>query len=439
VTLPPGDTNNRQVDVNVPIIDDLIVEAQQTFVGYIHIQDAVDASTIMLARTATMLIINDDDDAAFNISLENTVYQVIEDEGVVEVCIVIDHVTDIDCPIEFSFNFSVSTVDGSAVAPLDYVNMRHMLKFDKCETRRCVNVTVNNDITLEQEESFVITVTLEEDISVFYYYYRPLEGEIKIMDDKDELDIDVGLESTSYLVAENFGKVEVCVSLQRVNITCAIGFPFSVNLSTADGSAVFTADYGTRSMVFFFDACTPRVCEALTVVDDDISERVESFYLTLERTSDLDNRIILNRREGEVTINDDDDVTVGFSAMSYVTTETDGHVSICVDVLNPAAEGALKPFTVGLLPEPGFDTSSNQYTLECSVRLHFDINDARQCYKYNVTDDNICEKQTIEIFQVRLTLITTNDSHLQIHSKYSLTSAWIDDTEEPECCKFIKC
>ena len=59
-------------------------------------------------------------------------------------------------------------------------------------------------------------------------------------------------------------------------------------------------------MVFFFDACTTRVCEALTVMDDDISERVESFYLTLERTSDLDNRIILNRREGEVTINDDD-------------------------------------------------------------------------------------------------------------------------------------
>ena len=47
------------------------------------------------------------------------------------------------------------------------------------------------------------------------------------------------------------------------------------------------------------------------------------------------------------------DVTVGFSAMSFVTTETDGHVNICVDILNPAVEGALKRFTVGLLPEPG--------------------------------------------------------------------------------------
>ena len=39
--------------------------------------------------------------------------------------------------------------------------------------------------------------------------------------------------------------------------------------------------------------------------------------------------------------------------MSYIVTETEGHVSICVDVLNPAAEGALSPFTVGLIPEAG--------------------------------------------------------------------------------------
>ena len=51
----------RQVDVQVPIIDDAIVEAQQTFVGFIEIEEAVDEGTIMFGRTATMLIINDDD------------------------------------------------------------------------------------------------------------------------------------------------------------------------------------------------------------------------------------------------------------------------------------------------------------------------------------------------------------------------------------------
>ena len=59
-------------------------------------------------------------------------------------------------------------------------------------------------------------------------------------------------------------------------------------------------------MALFFDACTTRVCETLSIVDDNISERIELFYLTLERTSDLDSRIILNPRDGAVTIVDDD-------------------------------------------------------------------------------------------------------------------------------------
>ena len=59
-------------------------------------------------------------------------------------------------------------------------------------------------------------------------------------------------------------------------------------------------------MALFFDACTTRVCETLSIVDDNISERIELFYLTLERTSDLDRRIILNPRDGAVTIVDDD-------------------------------------------------------------------------------------------------------------------------------------
>ena len=52
-------------------------------------------------------------------------------------------------------------------------------------------------------------------------------------------------------------------------------------------SIVFPTDYDEISVVFMFEACMTRVCEALSIVDD-ISERTESFYLTLERTNDLD-------------------------------------------------------------------------------------------------------------------------------------------------------
>ena len=69
---------------------------------------------------------------------------------------------------------------------------------------------------------------------------------------------------------------------------------------------VSTDDYRTHSVTLYFDICATRVCEDLSLVNDNISETIESFHLTLERTSDLDSRIILNPSNAEVTIIDDD-------------------------------------------------------------------------------------------------------------------------------------
>ena len=57
----PVDGPLRQVDVQILFTDDEINEHQETFVGYITIESIVDNSTIQLGRTATQLIINDND------------------------------------------------------------------------------------------------------------------------------------------------------------------------------------------------------------------------------------------------------------------------------------------------------------------------------------------------------------------------------------------
>ena len=57
----PVDGPLRQVNVRIPFTDDEINEHPETFVGYITIESAVDRSTIQLGRTATQLIINDND------------------------------------------------------------------------------------------------------------------------------------------------------------------------------------------------------------------------------------------------------------------------------------------------------------------------------------------------------------------------------------------
>ena len=65
MTLPRGGDTIHRVDVNILIIDDEITEQQQILVGYIEIAAAVDTDNIVLGRTATMLIINDDDASMF--------------------------------------------------------------------------------------------------------------------------------------------------------------------------------------------------------------------------------------------------------------------------------------------------------------------------------------------------------------------------------------
>ena len=52
-------------------------------------------------------------------------------------------------------------------------------------------------------------------------------------------------------------------------------------------------------------------------------------------------------------------ITVGFSKYKYETTESIGNVMVCVDVLTPVNIGALRPFTVALLPKEGTITTYN--------------------------------------------------------------------------------
>ena len=76
-----------------------------------------------------------------------------------------------------------------AVAPMDYVNMSHLLlKFEECDTRRCVSVAVNNDMTLEKVESFYVYGNLNTFLpfgGFFAGIYGIIDGEIKIMDDNE--------------------------------------------------------------------------------------------------------------------------------------------------------------------------------------------------------------------------------------------------------------
>ena len=141
------------------------------------------------------------------VGLERTLYQVSEDVGVVEVCAIVYRPDgNSPCPIDFAFDVSLSTNDNSAgelmylitahtfhttvlcicifntVSPMDYTAVSlTILMFGACERRRCVNVTIENDVVLEDTESFDVTLErvtgLDGRISL-----DPVDGEIEITD-----------------------------------------------------------------------------------------------------------------------------------------------------------------------------------------------------------------------------------------------------------------
>lgn len=55
-----------------------------------------------------------------------------------------------------------------------------------------------------------------------------------------------------------------------------------------------------------FAPCQTYSCETITITSDPVVENRESFTVTLERTSDLDNRITLSPVNASVVINDSD-------------------------------------------------------------------------------------------------------------------------------------
>ena len=71
-------------------------------------------------------------------------------------------------------------------------------------------------------------------------------------------------------------------------------------------------DYIGLSTILSFPACETKQCVDVTIVDDEVLEKVESFDVTLEKTPGLDTRITLNPVDGVVEIIDEDGLFFNF-------------------------------------------------------------------------------------------------------------------------------
>ena len=65
-------------------------------------------------------------------------------------------------------------------------------------------------------------------------------------------------------------------------------------------------EYLAVSTMLSFTACKTQSCVNIPIVDDALDEPERIFYVSLERTPDLNDRITLDPVDGEITLIDDD-------------------------------------------------------------------------------------------------------------------------------------
>ena len=65
-------------------------------------------------------------------------------------------------------------------------------------------------------------------------------------------------------------------------------------------------DYEEVDIILIFRSCNTTVCTNITIVDDNVAELTERFFVKLNRTDGLDERITLDPDVAEVEIIDND-------------------------------------------------------------------------------------------------------------------------------------
>ncbi|HEX7878661.1 MAG TPA: Calx-beta domain-containing protein, partial [Candidatus Eisenbacteria bacterium] len=221
-----------------------------------------------------------------------------------------------------------STVNGSAVAPGDYVVGVGTVTFAPGEVARSVPVLVNGDMLSEASETFVVRLASPVMATIL-----DADGLVTILDDDAAPVLTIGdvtvLEGTG-------GATSVTLS---VRLSPASGQTVSVDWATADDMATAPADYVASGAVLTFAPGDTVKTVTVSIVPDINNEPTEDFFVRL--TNPL--HAVAGDGEAVVVILDDD-------AVSGVGEPGNFRTLLAPNYPNPFQERTTIPWS---LAEPG--------------------------------------------------------------------------------------
>ena len=312
LTFAPGD---RQRTITIPVIDDTLDEAEETFT--VRLSSASGATLGTVAATGRIL---DDDDEP---ELEVADATADEDAGPLEFAVTLSAESGRTVTVAYA------TSDGTAEEPDDYTESTGTLTFTAGTTKLTVEVPVVNDQEYEADETLTLTLSSLTNAE-FGEGGSAATGTIA----DDDLKPTVTVVSPTW-VWESAGTLGF-----KVKLSAAIGRPVTMKYATSDATATAPEDYLETTGTLTFAPGEKQVTVQVPVVDDaDDEMEFEAFKLTL---SDAVNAVFAEddfigpgttfTQVGPIRDDDDPVVEVTFGAAAYTASEGGSPVTVTVSV-----------------------------------------------------------------------------------------------------------
>ncbi|WP_350290626.1 Calx-beta domain-containing protein, partial [uncultured Croceitalea sp.] len=413
-------------DIDIPIIDDTIVEATEDFTVVLsNIQSNigigfVDGNT---TNTATGTINDNDSDPSLGVQFDITSIDVNEDAGTVS----LDVVLNADVQDEFTVEYF--TTDGTAIDAADYTGVpadTQVLTFGGANANtQTIVIPIIDDVIIESTEDFTVTIT---DISTTLVNILANDtATVNIIDNDSDPSLGVQFDITSIDVNEDAGTVSLDVVLNA-----DVQDEFTVEYFTTDGTAIDAADYtgvpADTQVLTFGGANANTQTIVIPIIDDVIIESTEDFTVTITDISTTLVNILANDTATVNIIDNDSDPSLGvqFDITSIDVNEDAGTVSLDV-VLNADVQDE---FTVEYFTTDGTAIDAADYTgvpADTQVLTFGGANANTQTIVIPIIDDVIIE--STEDFTVTITDIST--TLVNILANDTATVNIIDNDSDP--------
>lgn len=289
----PAETASGTIDIT--LLEDAIDEADETFT--LELSNPTNAQIASDPPSATGTIQDSNDPPV--ISFASTTVTGTESEGADLIFTI-----SLSAPSDQQVTAEFSTTDDTAVAGSDYTNTVETVTFSPGSQQETVEVRLLNDDDHEADETFIAVLDSPVNATIEGASGDRQEATATIVDDEPKPVLSIGDET----VDEDDGTITVTAELNNPgttdDATSSVDISFNFETSDTGGTATEGVDYFTAAGQRTILAGQSSVTFDITLVDDDISELTETFFVNLSGTDP--DVVTVNDSSATMTIQDNE-------------------------------------------------------------------------------------------------------------------------------------